>query len=333
MLSVHPNISVIIAMYNAESYLRRCLDSLLSQTLKEFDVILVDDGSTDGSLAIALEYASNDSRFRIFHKENGGVSSARQYGVDQLAEGGEYSIHLDPDDWIESTMLERLYQKAKDTDADMVICDFLINTENRQYIRKQNPGSTDPLQVLGALFLGLHGSLCNKLIRSSCYTEYNINFPKNLNYCEDYLVNVSLLLKIKKVAYLPEAFYHYDQYSNSQPATRNEDCDRINQTRTDLVIRCREIVPDSLKNWQYYFFEVQNAFSIIKDGNLPDRDLKEFFKGIPVSLLFRRCRPYCETLLVCFTVHTCLSQHQAILLYNKLKLLIFYVLIAWRKFL
>lgn len=313
----HPVISVIIAMYNAESYLRRCLDSLLSQTLNEFDVIVVDDGSTDGSLAIALEYASSDNRFRVFHKENGGVSSARQYGVDQLAEGGEYSIHLDPDDWIEATMLEHLYKKAKDTNADMVICDFFVNTENGQYLRKQNPGSTDPRQVLGALFEGLHGSLWNKLIRSSCYKTYNIHFPPNLNYCEDYLVNVSLLLQIDEVAYLPEAFYHYDQYSNCHPATRNEGFGRINQTRIELVTRCREIVPDSLKNWQYNFFEVQNAFSIIKDGSMPDKELKEFFKGIPASLLLRRCRPYFVALISILTIHAWLSQHQAVDIYKK----------------
>lgn len=109
-----PTVTVIMAVYNAEPYLRRCLDSIQAQTLKDFDVILVDDGSTDSSLTIAEEYAQQDRRFRVHHKENGGVSSARQFGIERLAEkGGKYSIHVDPDDWVELEMLRERLQSSK----------------------------------------------------------------------------------------------------------------------------------------------------------------------------------------------------------------------------
>ena len=144
-------VSVIIALYNAEVYLKRCLDSLLAQTMKDFDVIIVDDGSTDRSLSVCQEFANRDRRFRVFHKENGGVSSARQFGIDQLR-GAKYSIHLDPDDWVEPRMLECLYRKAEETGAEMVICDYWTDGRSHSTLRKQDPGSEDPKEVLAALF-------------------------------------------------------------------------------------------------------------------------------------------------------------------------------------
>lgn len=312
----NPKISVIMAVYNAEPYLCRCLDSLQAQTLADFDVIFVDDGSIDASLAIGQEYALKDSRFRIYHKENGGVSSARQFGVNQLPGGGKYSIHLDPDDWVEPTMLERLYEKAEQTGAEMVICDFYQNTVRNQSIRKQNPRSETGEGALRALFQRLHGSLWNKLIRSACYRDYAIRFPEGLDYCEDYLVNVQLLQHIHKVAYLPEAFYHYDQYSNQQPATRNEDSKRIDTTRTEVVRRCREMVPDSMKCWQYQLFEVHNAFDIINMGSMLSSEFRDFFKNIPFSLLAHPHRYYTHTVLTLLVIHGPLSRRQAASIYH-----------------
>lgn len=307
-----PNISVIIPVYNAASYLRRCLDSLLAQTFNDFDVILVDDGSTDASLAISHEYAQRDSRIRVYHKENGGVSSARQFGLEQLLhDGGTYCIHLDPDDWVEPQMLEHLYLKALETGAEMVICDFFINTEQCQYRSCQNPKSQEPNKVLGMLFQKLHGSLCNKLILSACYKNYGIHFPEGLNYCEDYLVNVALLLHIHRVVYLPEALYHYDHFSNQQSMTRNVDCKRINMNHTEVVRRCRQMLPVERKNWQFRRFEVNNAFAIIMFGDMPDNEFRKFFSDIPITLLLHPHRRYIISFLVYFSIHKFFSQRTA----------------------
>ena len=110
-------ISVIVAVYKAEAYLHRCVDSLLAQT---FD-----------------EYARKDSRIRTFHKPNEGVGATRQFGIDHAC--GEYSIHADPDDWVEPTMLEELYRKAKETDADMVICDYYVDFPHKRLTGSRNP--------------------------------------------------------------------------------------------------------------------------------------------------------------------------------------------------
>lgn len=194
------------------------LDSLRDQTLVDFEVLMIDDGSTDNSGAILDEYAQKDNRFRVVHKKNEGVSAARQTGV-ELAQG-EYVIHADSDDWVDQTMLEELYAKAENNDADVVICDFFSNTDTGQTLCKQRPSELKADVILRELFQQLHGSCCNKLVRQACYNKYNVRFPKGINHCEDLLFWAQLLQHNDvKVSYLPKAFYHY--YVNSNSITRH----------------------------------------------------------------------------------------------------------------
>ena len=152
-----PKISIIVPVYKAETYLHRCVDSILAQTFTDWELLLIDDGSPDRSGEICDEYAKKDSRVRVIHKENGGVSSARQRGLDESI--GEYTIHADPDDWVEPTMLEELYNKAKEEDVDMVICDFFQNNGRSQEYIKQKPIEINRKKVLRELlFQQLHGS-------------------------------------------------------------------------------------------------------------------------------------------------------------------------------
>ena len=202
-----PKISVIVPVYKAEAYLHRCVDSLLAQTFQDFEVLLVDDGSPDRSGAICDEYARRDSRVRVFHKENGGVSSARQCGLDNAH--GDYTIHADPDDWVEPDMLEALYAKATAEDADMVICDFYVEQNGTQTYCRQEPSALDHETVLRELFQQLHGSCCNKLVKRACYNAFGVRFPQGIDIWEDRFVNACLLIHNIRVAYLNQAFYHY----------------------------------------------------------------------------------------------------------------------------
>lgn len=202
-----PAISVIMPIYKAEKYLNKAIDSILAQTYKNFELLLVDDGSPDASGIICDEYASIDNRIRVFHKENGGVSSARQLGLDNAI--GEYVIHADPDDWIESDMLADLYKVAKQENADLIICDFFVNIDNKQIYIEQRPRSLDYQTVQCDLFRKLHGSSSNKLIRRECFKRFGIKYPEDLSFCEDLFVNTSLLLHDIKVSYLHKAFFHY----------------------------------------------------------------------------------------------------------------------------
>lgn len=223
-----PLISVIVAIYNAENYLHRCLDSILAQTFTDFELILVNDGSTDCSGKICDEYALKDNRIKVIHKSNGGVASSRQMGVDNAL--GNYTIHADPDDWVEPTMLEELYKKAIEKDADMVICDFYVQTCNTCITRTQRISEeSSEATLLALLSHKLHGSLWNKLIRLECYKKFNIRFVEGLNFCEDYLVCIKMLRNDIKVAYLNKAFYYYDLFTNNNSITRKYTLDTYKQ--------------------------------------------------------------------------------------------------------
>lgn len=203
-------VSIIIPVFNAEKYIYKCLDSVLAQTYADFEVILVNDCSPDNSGVICDEYAAKDKRIKVIHhKTNSGVSVARQTGTD--AAQGDYTIHVDPDDWVESDMLEKLVIHAQKTDADMVICDYWIYSKDlgdvyQHQNLEQNLSAEDVLKKI--VFGQLHGSCCNKLVRRACYS--NIRFsPSNLTCFEDMLFNIRILGQNIKVSYLPKAFYHY----------------------------------------------------------------------------------------------------------------------------
>lgn len=192
-------ISIICPVYKAEKYLHKCIESIIAQTLTDWELILVDDGSPDSSGELCDKYAIQDSRIRIIHKQNEGVSVARQTGLD--AAHGEYVIHVDSDDWVEPNMLEELYKKAKQDDADIVICDYFNNIGTKQTICRQRPSSLEPQQVLIELFQQLHGSCCNKLARRVCYKQYGIEFPRGINYCEDLFTWVQFLSQKVRIFY------------------------------------------------------------------------------------------------------------------------------------
>lgn len=208
-----PKISIIIPIYNAEHSLPKMLNSILKQTFCDFEVLLINDGSTDSSGTICNNYTSEDKRFKVIHKKNAGVSAARQTGLENAQ--GEYIIHADADDWIEPTMLEELYNKAIKENADVVICDFYTNNGNIEKYVKQQPNGLDHISILHGLFQQLHGSCWNKLVSRICYNKYSIKFTAGINHCEDLLTWIQLYQYPIKTAYLPKAFYHYIMNDNS----------------------------------------------------------------------------------------------------------------------
>ena len=157
-----PVISVIVPVYNAEAYLKRCIDSVLAQTFLDYELILVNDGSSDRSGQMCDEISKSNTHVRVIHQTNQGVSAARQTGLD--AADGEYVTFADPDDWIESTMLEEMLRKAEQDNADVVISDYWFNYEKEEYYSTQAPQDICPTMVLRQLLLGqLLGSTWNKL--------------------------------------------------------------------------------------------------------------------------------------------------------------------------
>ena len=238
-----PRISVIIPVYNVERYIHRCIKSLQAQTFYDFEILLIDDGSSDQSGLICDEYAKEDRRIRVIHKKNEGVSRARQLGIDLSK--GEYTIHVDSDDWVESKMLEGLYRTAKEQNADMVICDYYYNDAYAQKKHIQSPSALDHLTVLKEILqLKLHGSCGNKLVRLECYKRFSVRFPVDINYSEDLIANVELLLHPLRVYYIPKAYYHY--CINPASITNNYTIQTYCQ-RKKAYFKLEEILPVELE--------------------------------------------------------------------------------------
>lgn len=274
---MNPSVSIIVPVYNTAKYLHRCLDSILQQSFKDFEVLLVDDGSTDNSGEICDEYAAKDSRIRVFHKENGGVASAREIGIENAV--GLYSIHVDSDDWIEKRMLERMYEEAQISHWDVLIADFYNDDKGETIYIHQQPSSSNSEQVLKDILQNkLFGSLWHKLIRHSLYREYNIHFIKGVNYCEDVLVLVQLLQQPVRVGFINEAFYHYD-FSNTNSITRNYTVNTF-QMRKQFVFKLKDLLPVSYTNIiKEVAIKVKKEAFIAKV--LPKQD---FFSFVPMSM-------------------------------------------------
>ena len=213
-------ISIIVPVYGAEKYLSRCLDSILAQTYTKWECILVDDGSKDRSGAICDEYTMKDGRFRVIHKNNEGVSSARRTGLE--ASTGDFVIHADSDDYLEPTMLEELCSFQSVSGADCIIFDFFkVTGEKKEWI-VQKPHILDSKQVLADIISGhIYASCWNKLINRRVIAKYGANFPKNIDLGEDKCFLTALLKNSISVSYLPKPLYNYDTTINHYSLVRS----------------------------------------------------------------------------------------------------------------
>lgn len=256
-------ISIIIPVYNAEKTICRMLDCLLAQTLSDFEILIVNDGSTDNTPQVVESYAEKDTRIRVFHKQNEGVAMARQMGVDKAQ--GEYCIHADADDWVDPTMLEDMYNKAKQDDADVVIADYFINTKNSEKNCRQKPSSLAPLDVLQDMFDNkIFGSLWHKLVRTDLYRKYDAKFFAGINHCEDLLIWVQLLQHPEiKVSYLPKAFYHY--VTNDSSITRH-----FTRDTYEMRLRFLDKLATLLCTPGLEYLKEKAAFGIFTEGIIYD---------------------------------------------------------------
>lgn len=202
-------ISIIMPVYNGENYLHRAIDSILFQTYMNWELIAVDDGSSDNSPKILDEYCEKDSRIRVIHKKNEGVSNARQDGIDVAI--GEYVIQCDSDDWVEPDWLESLFEKAKETGADMVWCNMFGEHANSQSFKWSLKHEEDiDIAIRGLLSQELWGGTYFRLFKTSICKKYNVSFPKGCICWEDTAFVVNALVHCRKIAYCDRYLYHYD---------------------------------------------------------------------------------------------------------------------------
>ena len=208
-------LSVIVPVYKAEKYLHRCVDSILAQTFTDFELILVDDGSPDESGRICDEYALRDNRIKVLHKENGGVSSARNAGID--ASSGEFIAFVDSDDYIAPEMYARLFEAHNGHNDTLVVCEC--------YLVRGETCTPDPIYEIGAdkignisnlIMSGLGGSCCNILIPRDIIGT--LRFPEYLSCGEDFWFVLRLFINAGTIVKIKEPLYYYYQ-GNSDSIT------------------------------------------------------------------------------------------------------------------
>ncbi|MBQ1373191.1 glycosyltransferase family 2 protein [Candidatus Saccharibacteria bacterium] len=200
-------ISVIIPVYNVEKYVGKCLDSVVRQKYENLDIVIIDDGATDGSGAICDEFAKKDKRVRVFHKENGGLSDARDFGIKKAK--GEIIAFVDSDDFISEDYVSAMYDEMVKKNADVVVCGYNMMKPKREAIS----GEEATVKLLTEQE-NVDMVAWNKLYKKSLFIDNNIWFPKAKKY-EDTLTTYKILSKAEKVAYLDEALYCYTERGDS----------------------------------------------------------------------------------------------------------------------
>lgn len=210
-----PQISVIVPVYNTEKYLPRCIDSILAQTFTDFELLLIDDGSKDNSANICDEYAAKDQRVRVFHKQNGGVSSARNLGLDNAQ--GEWITFVDSDDWIEPILIESCVAVIrKKHNIDVIRYGYYEEESLNKQIIRCSSNENDIIFSLNTFFEKCDnycywGFVWNTAFRRDLIRE--LRFDENINYCEDHIFTYEYMIRCKTMRFLSLPLYHYQTFS------------------------------------------------------------------------------------------------------------------------
>lgn len=251
-------ISIIVPVYKVEKYLDKCVRSIVEQTYKNLEIILVDDGSPDNCPAMCDEWARKDSRIAVIHKENGGVSSARNAGL--AACTGDYVGFVDSDDWIEPDMYEYLLDISMKSNADVSRCAFVIELENPEVdIDLQNDSKLRVLhgdELIIELVNGEYneGIMCNKLYKSECIKDLRLN--ENIKIAEDCLLNYHIYSRGITLVSSDSVKYHYlgrnDSATNSVFSEKSFDILKVHNEITNSEINNPATYPYCLKTYIRY---------------------------------------------------------------------------------
>ncbi|MEE1226668.1 MAG: glycosyltransferase family 2 protein [Bacteroidales bacterium] len=287
-----PKISVIVPVYKVEQYLHRCIDSILSQSFTDFELLLIDDGSPDNCGKICDEYAQKDSRVRVFHKPNGGVSSARNLGLDNAK--GEWMAFIDSDDYVENEYLEELLSYETNTSADIITSIKILDTTNNSVTLQR--------KEFGSLF-SVYGFDKNctpwgKLLRKDIISNNNLKFNTRVHLGEDAMFVLSYLLDADKITLISSNKYNYEK---GRPNSLTK---KINSYESELAGKeefegiVRQLINElnlddlsikELEKSQRLYIE-RTLVSIMRLPNQKDRLNK--LQGLDLSLYNKYTKPY-----------------------------------------
>lgn len=313
-----PKVSVIVPIYNVEPYLKQCVDSIRNQTLKDIEIILVDDGSPDRCPEMCDQFAKEDNRIRVIHQENQGVSVARNNGV--KAAVGEWLSFCDPDDWMDEAQLSALYAQAEQEAADIAICGcYRINEDSQMIVYNIIDDAVPTCVFCGKSVMELaYECLLPGYLREQGYTNFCINvpwgriyraelvrdieFPKGIHPAEDDIYNYTVFAKAQKVLIVQKCLHYNRTYSgvmgnfqkncarNAQKAIRIEkDCLERICDRKEFEALADRIETGKLSFvLKSYFFNPSNPDSY----GIRKQELRQYLAGNTVYLKYPKNKPY-----------------------------------------
>lgn len=283
-----PKVSIIIPIFNPGEYFKKCLDSVVNQTLKEIEIICIDDGSDDGSLDILESYAKNDSRFNILHQQNSGAGAARNKGIENS--NGEFILFLDSDDWIENDICEKLYNHASNLDVDLVLFDviwyFKNSNEMISYFEENEFNEDYKTFVFNQDFIRNKimepslGVIWSKFYKSSFIKQNNIKFSTYKIY-NDVVFHFKTILSANKIAYLPKIGYHYIKVG--QPSLQSSfRWGKYEPIWFDVMMEVREflIKNDLMYDFRREFVNYSFLSFITKFGGIKEEYKEVFYSKI-----------------------------------------------------
>jgi glycosyltransferase involved in cell wall biosynthesis len=304
-----PQLSIVVPVYRVEPYLAKCIDSILAQTLSDFELILVDDGSPDRCGAICDEYAAKDPRIQVIHKANGGLSSARNAGIDIAR--GKYLGFVDSDDWIEPIMYATLMADLERYQADVACCSTTMwgLGQTDPLLQPTDPARDEPIELwdhetaLRMLITERTNSAWSKLYRSDCFKE--IRFPEG-RINEDFPTLLRIFSKSNRVSFNSRRLYNY--YRREASITTSS----FSLRQFDELDNCREAVefirenhPALLPAMEKRLFAVSlkllshSVFSADPAMRLRERELFRLVRGAIGRIIRNPCLPWKQKLLLC----------------------------------
>lgn len=265
-------ISVIVPVYNAEKYLHRCIDSILSQNFTDFEVLLIDDGSRDSSGEICDEYARKDMRVKVYHNENHGVAFTRQFGIEHVST--DFFAFIDSDDFVDQQYLLLLYSEINSSQSDMTVCAYYeIGQKGKTLCCNYHYDKTTYIKAL--LSNKEWGVLWNKLFKKKIVDNFDISFVKQLNIWEDLTFVIEYLLVCSTISFVKEPLYCYDR-TIAGSLTRKDSLSYYEEL-IDAVNKI-EFVLRKYNNYSLFFNELNNLKVIVKDNCIKSNITREKIK-------------------------------------------------------
>ena len=277
-------VSIVIPVYNVEKYIRQCLESVINQTLKDIEIIIVNDGTKDSSMKIIEEYLS-DKRIKIINKENGGLSSARNAGMREAQ--GKYICFIDSDDFIDSLMMEELYNKIEKTNSDVVESGILLYDNKTHKVEERKNKKYNFVEKGSYLWGKYTTEVCNKIYKKNFLLKNNIFFEEGMIH-EDDLFTIRILFSTNKIEKIEKSFYYY-RINREESIMTNVNLERRLKALRKIVEKIKEyqkIMQTDIFSFLmlkileiYYLIEIYE----INNENIKKEKIKELEESIKIN--------------------------------------------------